>query len=263
MDRFVWIRRNSNNGNTNSDSDATWWSAVYCESHTVAVCEFGDRMTVPMKRQAAKKASADENASGQESTARRDDKTCIPCVVPLTGQGSPVIHLEAVAVVDKSNESKCLRHDFAGSSYLMNFAEQYERNNNDTNNENDGAYQACLQELEELLEETLLRVQDEIVETVEQASSLPVVKLRTIQIIEKLLTRRQLFQQSALAEERGDVSQSQSDLFLPPIECLLLPGRLSGTNWNVMVNGSCARAGNRISSLNPHITISHKVVFGC
>lgn len=211
MDRFVWIRRNSNNSNTNSDSDATphWWPAVYCESHTVAVCEFGDRMTVPMKMQAAKKTQQEETT-----------KTCIPCVVPLTGQGSPVIHLEAVAVVDKSNESKCLRRDFAGSSYLMDFAEQYERNNNDTNNENDGAYQACLQELEGLLEETFLRVQDDIVETVEQASSLPVVKLRTIQIVEKLLTRRRLFQQSALAEERGDVSQSQSDLFLPPIECL-------------------------------------------
>ena len=66
------------------------------------------------------------------------ERTSIPCSVPLTGRDSPVVCLEGVADED-------LRRDFSGASYLMEFSEQYE------DNENDDAYRACLQELEELL----------------------------------------------------------------------------------------------------------------
>jgi hypothetical protein len=197
-----WIRHDSNN--TNSDADATdqWWPAVYCESHTVAVREFGDRMTVPLKRQAAVKTHQEERT-----------KTCIPCIVRLTGKGSPILHLKAVSAVDNGNESEWLRRDFMGSSF-GDFCEQYER----TSKESDSAYRTCVDELMELVEQAFIRNRKETVETVE-ASISPVEASLTLGCrLEKLLTRRQLFQQSELPEEQGDILQAQGDLFLPRVE---------------------------------------------
>lgn len=66
--------------------------------------------------------------------------------------------------------------------------------------ENDEAYRACLQELEELIEQLMEQVvQVETVDSLE-ASSSPVVTSRTC---------RRLFRQSTQAEEHGTVSGGQ------------------------------------------------------
>jgi hypothetical protein len=144
FDRLVWIRLNSNSNNNDNISDNNhhyWRPAVYCASHSQAMIDFQDRMTQHLQMQACVKTSHEKRSN-----------TSIPVVVPVTGRDCPVVRLEAA--VDEN-----LRHDFSESSHLIEFSEQYEHNQND-----DAAYEACLQELEELIQEALCPIHYALVE---------------------------------------------------------------------------------------------------
>jgi hypothetical protein len=162
MDRLVWIRRNDasntnsnndSNNNSNDDSnnnDGDWWPAVYCDSYSQAMRDFGHRMTETMKMKTVLKVL---KTLGEQRTGPR-----IPVAVPLTGKNQAVVHLETVVVVDNSedNESDTLRRDFLGDSYLTEFSERNQGNEKAT---------ACLSELEELIEQALTVVVENPVDT--------------------------------------------------------------------------------------------------
>jgi hypothetical protein len=107
--------------------------------------DFGKRMTRGLKLQASLEILEEQ----------RGERTSIPCIVALTGRNTPVVSLQAVVDNSKNDESEYLRRDFLGASYLMDFSEEYEDNKNDVH------YQACLQELEELIVQAMPQPQSE------------------------------------------------------------------------------------------------------
>jgi hypothetical protein len=129
-DRLVWIRRNKDINNKNNYND--WWPAVYSISHNQAMRDFGHSMTKLVKMQAALKMLGEQRTNNK-----------IPVAVPLTGKDRPVTRLEAISVVDGSNdnESDTLRRDFLGESYIQDFSERNACSKNDKEE-----CRACLQD---------------------------------------------------------------------------------------------------------------------
>jgi hypothetical protein len=196
-DRLVWIRRN------NDINDNDWWPAVYCNSHIELMRDFGHRMTEALKMKAVLKSFPFQGPN-------------IPVAVPLPvmGKDHPVTRLVDITIVteNEDNESDTLRRDFCVIPYIREFSKR------NAGSENDTAYQACIQELRELIDEVI--EQEETADTVEASSSLVQdlleVQVETADTVEASSspavtsrTCRRLFRQPALAEEHGTLSEGQ------------------------------------------------------
>jgi hypothetical protein len=148
MERLVWIRRTSSSNNS-SGTSSFWWPAVYCESHLQAMGDFASRM-----------ARGPKAMAGLTLIREQRQGTSMPVLVPITGRGRTVTFLKATDTTEQ-----VLGRDFFGA-HFMEFSTLAQDEDNSNSKDQQEAYQACLDELEELLEQAAE-------ETVEETTSSP------------------------------------------------------------------------------------------